>query len=84
MARTPRGRPQDFERHQMVRYLPGTGTYGYEDAKRDKDDGRIPAIVVGHSPKRVRIRFRCGDRIVTRAVDAASLMPEPTPTAGRS
>ena len=75
MGRTPQGRPQDFAVHQLVRYLPGTGTYGYEDAREHDGDGRIPALVVGHSPKRVRIRFSCDGRIVTRAVDAASLRP---------
>jgi hypothetical protein len=77
MGRTPQGRPQDFEVHQPVRYLPGTGSYPYEDAREREGDGRIPAIVVGHSRKRVRIRFRCDGVEVTRAVDAASLVPEP-------
>lgn len=66
-----KGRQQDFERHEAVRYRPGTGTYGYEDGIQE--DGRIPATVVGHSRTRVRIEFRCGPRLITRCVDATSL-----------
>ena len=82
MGRGPKGRPQDFEMHARVRYLPGTGTYGYEDAHRDETDGRVPAQVVGHTPKRVRIRFNNQfGNLVTRAVDAASLIHETPPAA---
>lgn len=69
------GRPQDFERHQRVRYRPGKGTYGYEDVI--EADGRIAAIVMGHSPTRVRIELQrkpiARSQIV--CVDAASLSP---------
>jgi len=75
----PQGNPQDFTVQQRVRYRPGTGTYGFEEAV--EEDGRIPATVIGHSPTRVRIAFdipMVADtrrRRVERAVDAASLIP---------
>lgn len=77
MAR-PQGNPQAFAPEQRVRYRPGHGTYGYEDAI--EQDGRIPATVIGHTPTRVRIRFNVPShsgifrpRTIERAVDAASL-----------
>lgn len=84
----PQGNPKDFAVDQRVRYKPGTGTYGYEDYL--DADGRIPAVVIGHSPTRVRIRltpmtterantaqgFRVFDPTKTVCVDAASLRPE--------
>lgn len=66
---TPKGAPSAFSVDQRVRYKPGQGTYGYEHLV--EDDGRIPAVVVGHSATRVRIRFLQWDRV--RCVDAASL-----------
>lgn len=75
---------------QHVRYKPGSGTYGYEDAI--EADGRIGGIVMGFTPRRkdtgvarVRVQlclFHCVDgrrgagHFVMRAVDAASLTPE--------
>jgi len=75
----PKGNPQDFVLEQRVRYRPGYGTYGFEDAVQA--DGRIPAVVVGHTPTRVRVRFTVPmvgskPRTVDRAVDAASLIQE--------
>ena len=73
MAQGAQGNPQAFKLNDCVRYRPGTGTYGYEDAR--ESDGRIPALVIGHTPKRVRIRFRCrGGQLVRVAVDAANLV----------
>lgn len=61
---------------QSVRYKPGQGTYGYEVETRLSTDGRIPAVVVGHSPTRVRVRMRLGlGRVVERCVDEDSLVP---------
>lgn len=62
---------------QRVRYKPGFGTYGCEDALKTSPDGRVPGVVVGHSPKRVRVRLTLDlGREITRSVDAVSLMPE--------
>jgi hypothetical protein len=62
---------------QAVRYQPGSGTYGYEDAL--EVDGRLPGIVVGFSPTRVRVTLTLHKRgrgvTVTRCVDATSLEP---------
>lgn len=74
MGRTPQGNPAEFEPNQLVRYKPGTGTQYVPDVKVE-DDGRVAAIVVGRTPKRVRIRYATADgRIVQRAVDADSLV----------
>lgn len=57
-----------------VRWKPGTGVYGYEDVI--EADGRIPAIVTGHTKTRVRIEFvptKIARTAISRAVDAASL-----------
>lgn len=72
----PKGNPHDFERGQRVRFRPGKGTYGYEDCL--EADGRLGALVVGHTTTRVRIELtgnhrRWHDRV---AVDAASLALE--------
>lgn len=74
------GRPQDFEVHQIVRYRPGVGSPYIADYREVLDaDGYIPAIVVGHTPTRVRIQFDMpraiggGVRSVTRSVNATSL-----------
>jgi hypothetical protein len=57
-----------------VRYKPGTGTYGYEDALRLSPDGRVAGVVVGHSTSRVRVTLQLeAGRTVTRCVDAVSL-----------
>lgn len=59
---------------QAVRYKPGTGTYGYEDALAESTDGRIAGVVVGHSPTRVRVALVLErGRTVTRSVEASSL-----------
>jgi hypothetical protein len=55
-----------------VRYKPGIGTYGYEDAL--EADGRVPGVVIGHSTTRVRVRLTLDKgRAWNRAVDTASL-----------
>jgi len=65
-----------FQIGQAVRYKPGFGTYGYEDALASSPDGRIAGVVIGHSPTRVQVRLTIDlGRIVTRAVDARSLTP---------
>jgi hypothetical protein len=66
---------QPFAIGQAVRYKPGVGTYGYEDAL--EDDGQLPGIVLGYSVTgRVQValtlRKRGGSR-VKRTVHAASL-----------
>lgn len=66
MSRFPIGQP--------VRYKPGIGTYGYEDALKDSPDGRVAGVVVGYSRTRVRVTLTLdGGRTVTRCVDAGSL-----------
>jgi hypothetical protein len=66
-----------FEPGQFVRYKPGTGTYGYEVEVSSSEDGRVGGVVVGHTRTRVRVSLRMADgRMVTRAVDAASLVLE--------
>lgn len=70
---------------QAIRYKPGTGTYGYEDAL--EDDGRLPGIVIGFSRTRVRVELTLAKRgrsKVTRCVDAASLIVPPGGTDGSS
>lgn len=55
-----------------VRYRPGAGTYGYEDALGP--DGRVPGVVVGFTPTRIRVRLTLDlGREIIRAVDAESL-----------
>jgi hypothetical protein len=59
---------------QLVRYKPGYGTYGYEDAL--EADGRVPGVVVGFSKTRVRVELtlvKRGGQKLTKCVDAASL-----------
>lgn len=59
---------------QSVRYKPGCGTYGYEDALMP--DGRVGGVVVGHSKTRIRVKLTLDlGRTVTRCVDPASLTP---------
>lgn len=74
MAR-PQGDPLEFSVDEVVRYKPGVGTYGYDDAI--EADGRIPARVIGHSRSRVKITFAVTEygitRSISRGVDAASL-----------
>jgi hypothetical protein len=57
---------------EAVRYRPGDGTYGYEDAL--EADGRVPGVVVGFTPRRVRVQLTL-ERGRTRqaSVDAANL-----------
>ena len=68
---------------QAVRYKPGSGTYGYEDAL--ESDGRLPGVVIGMTrprrdgPSRARVRLTLAKRggcIITRCVDVASLNHE--------
>lgn len=59
---------------QQVRYLPGTGTYGYEDAL--EADGRLPGIVKGYTKARIQVELRLerrGGIRIQRAVAAESL-----------
>lgn len=66
--------PKAFVVGQSVRYKPGTGTYGYEDAL--DADGRLPGVVLGFSRTRVRVELTLAKRgglKLSRAVDAASL-----------
>ncbi len=59
---------------QAIRYKPGFGTYGYEDALGA--DGRVPGLVIGHSRTRVRVKLTLDlGRTIERCVDAASLTP---------
>lgn len=63
---------KQFEIGQLVRYKPGSGTYGYEDVL--EEDGRLPCVVAGFSRTRVRVQFLKGRLLHTaRSVDAASL-----------
>jgi hypothetical protein len=66
---------QTFAIGQHVRYRPGTGTYGYEEALQN--DGRLCGVVVGFSRTRVRVELRLTEfgraRTVTRCVDRESL-----------
>lgn len=68
---------KSFTVGQRVRYKPGQGTYGYEDALGS--DGRLPGVVIGHSATRVRVRLQLGGTrqgsLITRCVDARSLLP---------
>lgn len=58
-----------------VRYRPGFGTYGYEDAVGA--DGRVPGVVVGFSRTRVRLELTLDlGRTVRRSVDAARVVPD--------
>lgn len=64
-----------FPEGARVRYLPGFGTYGFEDAL--EDDGRLPGVVLGHTPTRVRVELtlkRRGGKLVRRAVNADQLI----------
>lgn len=68
-------REAKFEIGESIRYKPGQGTYGYEDAL--EDDGRLPGVVVGITRTRVRVELtllKRGRAKITRAVDAASLI----------
>jgi hypothetical protein len=70
---------ETFRVGQAIRYKPGNGTYGYEDAL--EADGRVQGIVLGHTPTRVRVQLELRTpairRSVTRSVDAASLIAQP-------
>jgi hypothetical protein len=69
-----KGDPRAFLVQQLVRYKPGMGTYGYEEVL--ERDGRIPAIVVGHTATRVRIELLVERGHLRRkrvTIDAASL-----------
>ena len=68
--------PQDLPIATPVRYRPGQGTYGYEDAL--EAGGCLSGVVIGHTATRVRVRvtFRVGPRTgqtYERAVDRRSL-----------
>jgi len=65
----------DFPVGQAIRYLPGFGTYGFEDCL--EADGRLPGVVLGHTPTRVRIELTLAKRrgmTVRRAVNAEQLV----------
>ena len=60
---------------QQVRYLPGQGTYGFEDCL--ESDGRVPGEVMGHTPTRVQVMLtltKRGGSKVKRAVNAEQLI----------
>lgn len=64
-----------FPEGAHVRYLPGFGTYGFEDCL--EDDGRVPGVVLGHTPTRIRVELtltKRGGAKVRRAVNADSLV----------
>lgn len=58
-----------------MRYKPGYGTYGYEDAL--EADGRLPGVVIGLTPAgKIRVALTLAKRggcTLQRSVDAASL-----------
>lgn len=62
---------------QAIRYTPGYGTYGYEDAL--EPDGRLPGVVEALTPSgRVRVALtltKRGGLTVRRTVAAFSLRP---------
>lgn len=71
--------PAAFTRGDRVRYRPGTGTYGYEQAL--EADGRVPGVVLGFSRTRIRVQLFLTEfgrtRSLSRCVDAVSLIAEP-------
>ena len=63
-----------FRVGQAVRYRPGFGTYGYEDAL--EADGKIPGVVVGFTRTRVRVELALRGRgRLRRSVAVESLTP---------
>lgn len=64
-----------FPEGQPVRYLPGQGTYGFEDCL--EADGRLPGVVRGLTDTRVRVELtltkRGGAKLI-RTVNADQLM----------
>lgn len=69
-----------FKVGDQVRYKPGYGTYGYEDAL--DPDGRIPGVVTGQSARGFRVRLMLIKRnglTLHRSVAAASLTKGVTP-----
>jgi len=70
---------------QPIRYLPGSGTYGFEDCV--EHDGRLPGVVLGHTDTRIRVELtlaKRGGMKVRRAVNAAQLIRAPhMPSEGR-
>lgn len=76
---------KQFPIGQPVRYKPGYGTYGYEDAL--EDDGRLPGVVVGHSETRVRVELTLAKRYgakILRCVNVESLNIVPRGTSETS
>jgi hypothetical protein len=60
---------------QAIRYLPGFGVYGFEDAL--EADGRLPGVVLGHTPTRIQVELTLTKRRgakVRRAVNAEQLI----------
>lgn len=60
---------------QKVRYKPGYGTYGYEDAI--EEDGRVPGVVRGQTATRIQVELTLAKRGGSRvkcAVNPASLI----------
>lgn len=61
-----------FTKGQSIRFRPGKGTYGYEDSMGE--DGRVPGVVDGFTPKRVRVELELSHgRKEKTAVDPGSL-----------
>lgn len=64
-----------FKVGQVIRYRPGSGTYGFEDCL--EDDGRVPGVVRGHTETRVQVELTLTKRrgmTVRRAVNAEQLL----------
>jgi hypothetical protein len=64
-----------FKVGDVIRYKPGNGTYGYEDAV--EADGRIPGIVIEITSTRIRVRLtlaKRGGMTIIRGVNANSLI----------
>lgn len=58
-----------------IRYLPGFGVYGFEDAL--EDDGRLPGVVLAHTQTRISVELtltKRGRATVRRAVNAEQLI----------
>jgi len=63
----------EFHINTRVRYKPKASVYGYEHLV--ESDGRVPAIVIGHSLKRVRIEFN-GRRMTAKGTSQTSVLAE--------
>lgn len=68
---------QRFPVGAAVRYKPGYGVYGYEDAI--EADGRLPGVVLGYTETRVRVALTLTNRgggTIRRGVHTENLIPE--------